>query len=223
MLDDDDVLELGRAKGVLGGAFQLMWTLRRADGPIGLTAVAQRSGVPKSTAHRLLSQLVQVDAVEHHRGQYRIGGSMFELGAGWQPASEVRRAAVTVLPQLGKHTRGSLMLAVPRGDRLVVVAGRAGEADGVMGLPNRFGVSLPWHTAAGQAAELGALAFDRETVVPGVSCVAAPVLGPNNTVIAALAVVVTSSPVDSAVPAVEQAAAELTLRLSAATATQRRA
>jgi IclR family acetate operon transcriptional repressor len=213
---DDDVQDVGGARGVLGGAFRLMWTLRRADGPIGLTAVAQRSGVPKSTAHRLLSQLVQVDAVEHDRGRYRIGGSMFELGAGWQPASEVRRAAVAVLPQLGKQTRGSLMLAVPRGDRLVVVAGRAGEADGAIPMPNRFGVSLPWDTAAGQAARHGTVAFDREDVAPGVSCVAAPVLGPNNAVIAALAVIVTTTPVDSAVPAVEQAAAELTLRLGAA-------
>jgi IclR family transcriptional regulator, acetate operon repressor len=211
----DGIRESGEARGVLTGAFRLMWTLRRADGPIGLTAVAQRSGVPKSTAHRLLSQLVQVEAVEHDRGRYRIGGSLFELGAGWQPASEVRRAAVAVLPQLGKQTRGSLMLAVPRGDRLVVVAGRAGEADGAMPMPNRFGVSLPWHTAAGQAAEQGALAFDRERVVPGVSCVAAPVLGPNNAVLAALAVVVTTTPVDSAVSALEQAAAELTMRLGA--------
>jgi DNA-binding IclR family transcriptional regulator len=219
---DGSLRETERGRGVLGGAFRLMWTLREADGPIGLTAVAQRSGVPKSTAHRLLSQLVQVDAVEHDRGRYRIGGSMFELGTGWQPASEIRRAAVTVLPQLGMQTRGSLMLAVPRGDGLVVVAGRAGEADRAIPMPNRFGVTVPWTTAAGQAAERGVLAFDREDVAPGVSCVAAPVLGPDNSVIAALAVIVTTSPVDSAVPALEQAAADLSLRLSAPAASPRR-
>jgi DNA-binding IclR family transcriptional regulator len=205
--------EFGGTKGVLGGAFRLMWTLRRADGPMGLTAVAQRSGVPKSTAHRLLSQLVQVEAVEHDRGRYRIGGSMFELGTGWQPATELRRAATAVLPRVGEQTRGSLMLAVPRGDRLVVIAGRAGEADSKIPMPNRFGVILPWHTAAGQAAERGELAFDREEVVPGVSCVAAPVYGPNNDVIASLSVVVTESPLEPAIPAVQQGAAELTERL----------
>jgi len=205
--------EFGGARGVLGGAFRLMWTLRRADGPMGLTAVAQRSGVPKSTAHRLLSQLVQVEAVEHDRGRYRIGGSMFELGAGWQPASELRRAATAVLPRVGEQTRGSLMLAVPRGDRLVVIAGRAGEADAKIPMPNRFGVIVPWHTAAGRAAERGELAFDREEVVPGVSCVAAPVYGPNNEVIASLSVVVTESPLEPAIPAVQQGAAELTERL----------
>jgi DNA-binding IclR family transcriptional regulator len=190
-----------------------MWTLRRADGPIGLTAVAERSGVPKSTAHRLLSQLVQVDAVEHERGRYRIGGSMFELGVGWQPATELRRAAAAVLPRLGEHTRGSLMLAVPRGDRLIVVAGRAGEADGRTPMPNRFGVAIPWHTAAGRAVERGELAFDREGVTPGVSCVAAPVFGPNNEVVGALSVVVTESPLEPATLAVERSAAELTDRL----------
>ena len=128
--------EFGGARGVLGGAFRLMWTLRRADGPMGLTAVAQRSGVPKSTAHRLLSQLVQVEAVEHDRGRYRIGGAMFELGTGWQPATELRRAATAVLPRVGEQTRGSLMLAVPRGDRLVVIAGRSGEADSRIPMPN---------------------------------------------------------------------------------------
>jgi DNA-binding IclR family transcriptional regulator len=219
---DSNLQETERGRGVLGGAFRLMWTLRQADGPIGLTAVAQRSGVPKSTAHRLLSQLVQVDAVEHDRGRYRIGGSMFELGAGWQPASEIRRAAVAVLPQLGMQTRGSLMLAVPRGDRLVVVAGRAGEADQAIPMPNRFGTTVPWYTAAGQAAERGALAFDREGVVPGVSCAAAPVLGPDNAVIASLSVIVTISSVDAAVPALEQAAADLSVRLSAPVRAARR-
>ena len=210
--DDDEFDEpkFGGARGVLGGAFRLMWTLRRADGPIGLTAVAERSGVPKSTAHRLLSQLVQVEAVEHERGRYRIGGSMFELGVGWQPATELRRAAVAVLPRLGEQTRGSLMLAVPRGDRLVVVAGRAGEADSAMRMPNRFGAIVPWNTAAGQAAERGEVVFDHEDVVPGVSCVAAPVYGPDNEVVGSLSVVVTESPIEPAAPAVERSAAELT-------------
>ena len=55
-----------------------------ADGPIGVTEVAERTDLAKSTAARLLTSLAREGAVEQVPGQtrYRLGGRIVTLAAG---------------------------------------------------------------------------------------------------------------------------------------------
>ena len=50
---------------------------------LGISALAARLGLAKSTVHRLASTLVQYDILEQNRdsGRYRPGLALFELGA----------------------------------------------------------------------------------------------------------------------------------------------
>ena len=91
-------------------AFSVLGAL--ADGPLGVTDVAARSRIPKSTAARLLAALAAEGAVEQVPGEtrYRLGPHLVALASGLGDA------------------RGLVATARPT---LVEVAGELGEASGL--------------------------------------------------------------------------------------------
>lgn len=91
-------------------AFAVLGAL--GDGPLGVTGVAERVRLPKSTVARLLASLASEGAVEQVPGgtDYRIGGRLVTLAAGVRP------------------TRSLIALARPH---LVELAGAIGEAAGL--------------------------------------------------------------------------------------------
>ena len=74
-------------------AFDVLGAL--AAGPLGVTEVADRSGLPKSTAARMLATLVHEGAVEQVPGdsRYRLGPRMATLAAGLTPARSLAAVA----------------------------------------------------------------------------------------------------------------------------------
>ena len=74
-------------------AFDVLGAL--AAGPLGVTDVADRSGLPKSTAARMLATLVHEGAVEQVPGdsRYRLGPRMATLAAGLTPARSLAAVA----------------------------------------------------------------------------------------------------------------------------------
>lgn len=89
-------------------------------GPLGVTEVADRVDLPKSTVARLLAALVAEDAVEQVSDgtDYRLGGRLVALAGGVRP------------------TRGLIALARPH---LVQLAGALGETAG-LSIPDGFAV-----------------------------------------------------------------------------------
>jgi IclR family acetate operon transcriptional repressor len=91
-------------------AFAVLRSL--TGGPAGVTELADRVELPKSTVSRLLSTLEELGAVEQIEagGNYRIGSAMIDLAAAAQPG---RSFVATVRP------------------RLVALAAATGEAAGL--------------------------------------------------------------------------------------------
>ncbi|MFB7504873.1 IclR family transcriptional regulator [Streptomyces broussonetiae] len=198
-------------RSVLEGAFALLESLADTD-ETGLAALAASSGLPKTTAYRLLDQLVALGAVERRGTCYRTGSRMFRLGRGWQPHPGLRAAAQEPLRQLAGATGASVCLCVLREGRTMAAAGIPGIVDELA--PVRAGATWPWTTAAGrllvatgpkalltgplppswkrQAAEIqqNGVALDREELIPGVCCVAVPVAPPRGEVVGALCAMV---------------------------------
>ena len=81
-------------------AFAVLGAL--ADGPIGVTEVAERSSLPKSTAARLLASLAREGVVEQVPGdtRYRLGGRLATLAAGVLPTRSLARLARPSLAEL---------------------------------------------------------------------------------------------------------------------------
>ncbi|WP_030664927.1 IclR family transcriptional regulator [Streptomyces rimosus] len=196
-------------RGVLAGAFALLSVLRQIE-DASLTALASASGLPKTTAYRLLEQLSDLGAVEHRQGRYRIGPHLFQLGQGWQPCPELRPAARRPSRRLASVTGTTVGLAV-------LYQGQTMILDWTTGLdttppPVNDRSLWPWYTAAGKVLlaisrselpfaplpdtwpdEAAAIrrrgaAFDREEVLEGVCCTAVPVLGRSGLPVAALCV-----------------------------------
>jgi DNA-binding IclR family transcriptional regulator len=181
--------------GVLDRCVALLDLL--VSGPKSLRKLAEASGLPRPTAHRLLV------ALETHRlvardpaGLFRLGPRLTELAAVAGPELDLASMAGPVLDRLHQATGESVQLYVLSGDHRLCIAARdagTGLRDSVpVGalLPVEVGsggkVLLAWAAGAGRFAavaesELAAVrargwaasVAERE---PGVASVSAPVL-----------------------------------------------
>ena len=96
-------------------AFAVLGAL--ADGPIGVTEVAERAGLPKSTAARLLSSLAREGVVEQVPGgtHYRLGQRLVTLASRIRPAGSVAALARPALTELAATIGEAAGLSVPDG------------------------------------------------------------------------------------------------------------
>src|SRR5215813_10835512 len=111
------------AVGVLDRCVALLDLL--ADGPRSLRRLADASGLPRPTAHRLLV------ALEAHRlvardaaGAFRLGPRLTELAAAAGPELDLATLADPVLDRLHRATGESVQLYVRSGDRRLCIAAR---------------------------------------------------------------------------------------------------
>jgi DNA-binding IclR family transcriptional regulator len=96
-------------------AFAVLGAL--ADGPVGVTEVAERVALPKSTVARLLGSLVQQGVVEQVPGgtRYRLGARIASLAAGVAGTSSLVAVARPHLVQLASALGETAGLSVPDG------------------------------------------------------------------------------------------------------------
>lgn len=85
-----------------------------ADGPIGVTDLAERVDLPKSTAARLLASLAREGAVEQVPGgtRYRLGARIVSLAAGIVPTRSLVALAQPVLVELASAAGEAAGLSV---------------------------------------------------------------------------------------------------------------
>ncbi|HYH93172.1 MAG TPA: IclR family transcriptional regulator [Candidatus Saccharimonadales bacterium] len=97
-------------------AFAVLGAL--GDGPLGVTEVAERVGLPKSTAARLLSTLAHEGAVEQIPGDtlWRLGPRLVTLAAGFTLARSLAALARPTLTDLADASGEAAGLSVPDGD-----------------------------------------------------------------------------------------------------------
>jgi DNA-binding IclR family transcriptional regulator len=118
------------------------------DGELGVSDIARRLGVAKSTAHRLLQTLASRGFVEQdsQTGQYRLGMHVYELGALALARNELRHVALPTLRQVAATTGLTVNFSVADGPDVVFVE-RIENPDGVR-LLGHFGRRLPSHTTS---------------------------------------------------------------------------
>lgn len=87
------------------------------DGPVGVTEVAERAALPKSTAARLLASLAREGAIEQVPGdsRYRLGPRMVSLAAGVVPTRNLVALARPVLVELASAVGEAAGLSVVDG------------------------------------------------------------------------------------------------------------
>ncbi|MCA2207175.1 MULTISPECIES: IclR family transcriptional regulator [Nocardia] len=115
-----------------------------------LLGLAERTGLPRSTVHRILDQMIRLRWLAHTPGGYRLGLRVLELGGLAAEHNELREVVGPLLYDLSQRTGLVGHLAVLDG-REVLFLDRAGRR-GQVAIPTRIGGRLPAHcTALGKA------------------------------------------------------------------------
>jgi IclR family acetate operon transcriptional repressor len=127
-------------------AFAVLGAL--ADGPIGVTEVAERTRLPKSTAARLLASLASDDVVEQVPGgtRWRLGPRIVTLAARVQPTRSLMALARPHLGDLSMATGETAGLSIP--DGFLVHYVDQVEGPHPVGLRDWTGTRLPMHVVS---------------------------------------------------------------------------
>lgn len=211
----DSVAQANRA--VVEKAFAVLEAWDHRGESLGASELARRTGLPKSTSHRLLGILEAAGVVERLSGSYRLGerlrGISGMVAAGFP---DLREVGLPFMQDLYELTHETVHLGALDGVDVHCVEKIYGHRRSP--LASRVGGVLPAHTTAlGKvllafstvnvqrsvltflpeplvlSAELrrvrrGGFAFDRGETHPDVNCVAAPVLNREGRAVAAISV-----------------------------------
>ncbi|MER6996387.1 IclR family transcriptional regulator [Streptomyces sp. NPDC000410] len=135
---------------LLEKAARVLGAFDGAEPRLSLTEVVRRSGIPRSSAHRILDQLVQLRWLDREGRDYRMGMRILELGALAAHHNRLRRAALPQLHALHESTGHLVHLYALDGAEVVCLERIGGSEDSTV--PSRVGGRMPAYcTAAGKA------------------------------------------------------------------------
>ncbi|MCE7003434.1 helix-turn-helix domain-containing protein [Kibdelosporangium philippinense] len=164
-------------RGVIEAAFELLDEIKALE-PARLMDLAEATGIPRPTVHRLLQQLVAVGAVRRDGTRYRIGASLLDFGGGWQVERRLRTVAWRPLAELASRTGVGVALSVQIGGPPVVLDFM--DAREPLGFSVKPGSPVWPDTAQDRAHRTGLLTVDAGTLSSGITCVSVPILLPGN-------------------------------------------
>jgi DNA-binding IclR family transcriptional regulator len=128
----------------------LLTAFRSGEAELTLAELCRRTGIPKPTAHRLLTELATWNVVERTPSGLRLGMGLFELGQLAPRQRGLREAATPFLADLFEATHETVHLAVLEGLDVVYVqklVARRGPR-----LPSQVGGRMPAYcTGVGKA------------------------------------------------------------------------
>lgn len=130
---------------ILSKAFDLLRAFNTNERVMTLSELSRASGLPKSTVHRLIARLIDLDAIEQHRSGYKLGLGLLELGA-TTPAASMRDTAMPYLAALHRWSGQTVHLAVLRRYDVVYLE-KLARSDGPTSL-SRVGARLPANCTA---------------------------------------------------------------------------
>lgn len=129
--------------------------LLQQEGPFGVTEAAERIGVARSTAHRLLAMLVYRDFARQNADRRYAAGPVLHRLAGTETVAQLRAVALPHLRELVDRTNETANLMVPAGTRMRFLA--TVECDQTLRVGDREGRLLPAHLASGGLALIARL------------------------------------------------------------------
>jgi IclR family transcriptional regulator, acetate operon repressor len=134
--------------------------LRDHDEGMGVSELARRANIPKSTASRIASELVAQRFLDRDGDTFYLGVRLFELGQSVEQPRRLRHIASPVMAELRDLTGQSVQLAILEGTDVVFLA--IARSTPAVRPDARIGGRLPAHaTAVGKAI----LAFSPADVV----------------------------------------------------------
>ncbi|MFD1812060.1 IclR family transcriptional regulator [Rhodococcus gannanensis] len=157
------------------------------DRRLNLTQIVAATGLPRSSVHRALEQLVALRWVHREGMDYQLGMRMIEFGAVAAQQNTLRRAALPSLHWLHRQTGCVVHLGVLDGPEVVYLEKVGGEL--LPTVRSHVGGRLPARSSTIGTALLAVaedtpdldrvrerrVSYGREKCIPGFSCVAVPI------------------------------------------------
>jgi DNA-binding IclR family transcriptional regulator len=133
---------------------------------MSLSLLTRRSGLPKTTVHRMARQLVELGWLTRQGDAYFVGNGLFEVASLAPLRSMLREVALPYLQDLYEQSHGSVHLAVREGGHVLYVEKLRGHDDSV--LSSRVGGRMPLHcTGLGKVLLAAASRDVQEQVLSG--------------------------------------------------------
>jgi IclR family KDG regulon transcriptional repressor len=129
----------------VANAVRLTKAFSEQDSEMGISLLANRLGLAKSTVHRLATTLVEYDILEQNResGKYRLGLALFELGTLVRRKMDAASGAQEQIHALADATGETVQLAIL--DHLSVLYIRIRESRQAVRLSSGLGTRAPAH------------------------------------------------------------------------------
>ncbi len=147
-----DARQSGERLSSVATAIHLLKAFSEDEVEIGISALARRLSLAKSTVHRLATTLVSEGLLEQDRdsGKYHLGVALFRLGALVRRRMDVSNEARPYLYELREKINESVHLAILDGAEIMYVYNL--ESTHAIRMRSDIGVRKPVHcTAEGQA------------------------------------------------------------------------
>jgi hypothetical protein len=163
-------------RSVIGTAFELLDHVGALE-PVRLIDLAEVTGIPRQTVHRLLKQLIEAGAVRREGTRYRLGASLLGLGSRVTPERRLRVVARRPLAELAAATGAAVSLSATIGIDAVFLDTVDARVPLGPAMPEA-GSRVPSGTATARAhTEIGPHApiVDARGGLPDISCVAVAV------------------------------------------------
>ena len=142
-------MEVCAPQSVLGRAAAILGTFDSVEPVLPLAELSARSGLPKSTVHRLAEQLVELGWLERSTGGYRVGLRLFEVGGLADRRTRLVERAVPHLHELATASRCGVHLGILEDTEVVYLVKLPIRG---LALPTRDGGRMPAHcTGLGKA------------------------------------------------------------------------
>jgi DNA-binding IclR family transcriptional regulator len=131
---------------VTARAFAVLEAFTPQQPALTLSDVSRRSGLPLTTAHRLVGELCAMRALERDAdGTYRIGLRLWEIASLAPRGVPLREAALPFLEDLYEVTHENVQLGVREGHEVVYIERIAGRR--AVGVLTRVGGRFPLHAS----------------------------------------------------------------------------
>lgn len=207
--------EWNDAVSVIDRVTAVLAAFKAEDRRLGVSELARRANLPKSTVSRLVSELVEHRYLERDGTGVRLGVRLFELGELAAQPKELRSLALATMADLRDTTGQTVQLGVLEGTDVVHIASLRGRGPATQAF--RVGGRVPAHSSAmGRAilafsppevlervvptTDLAAfrkelekirtarVAYDRDESGAGNTCAASPILTTTHEPVAAISV-----------------------------------
>ncbi len=113
-----NIIFVSMESSVLVKAFRLIELLGQEQARCTLASLAERSGLPKPTAHRILNQLAALGYVERVDTGYKLSGKLARVASGADNAA-LLQASESFLRRLHERTGETVNLGTLKGDRVI--------------------------------------------------------------------------------------------------------